>query len=80
MGKNIINKLDLQEYINSLQSLFAREKSISIQGDINIHFKLINEISTYSFKMPPKVTNLDDQIMHLKKQGSLKLYEIYEFV
>ncbi|HIP12982.1 MAG TPA: endonuclease MutS2 [Arcobacter sp.] len=80
MSKNIINKLDLQEYIESLKSLFAREKSISLEGDINIHFKLINEISTYTFKMPPKVNNLDNQIMHLKKKGDLKLYEIYEFV
>ena len=78
--KSIIKKLDLQEYIDSLVSLFAREKSVVLQGDINIHFHLINEISTYSFKTAPKVKNLDTQLIHLKKQGVLKLYEIYEFI
>ena len=39
--QNIINKLDLEDFINSLQGHFAREKSIVLQGDINIHSKLI---------------------------------------
>ena len=57
--QSIIKKLDLVDYIDNLQALFAREKSIVIQGDINIHFSLINEISRYEFKSPPKLSNLD---------------------
>ncbi len=76
----IIKKLDLEDFISNLQGHFAREKSIVLQGDINIHAKLIDEISTYDFKPPKKTTNLDNQINHLKKQGTLKLYELYEFV
>jgi DNA mismatch repair protein MutS2 len=79
MQNDIINKLDLQDYIDTLATFFAREKSIILQGDINIHYKLINEISTYDFKTPQKVQNLSDALMRLKKQGVLKLYEIYEF-
>jgi DNA mismatch repair protein MutS2 len=78
--KEIIKKLDLEDYINNLQGLFAREKPVVLQGDINIHFKLINEISTYDFKTAPKIENLDTQLIHLKKQGVLKLYEIYQFI
>lgn len=78
--KDIIKKLDLEEYINNLSALFARKKSVIIEGDINIHFKLINEISTYDFKTPEEVQNLSNALMHLKKRGDLKLYEIYEFV
>jgi len=80
MEESIINKLDLADYISQMKSLFAREKSIVLQGDINIHFNLINEISTYNFKTPPKIDNLDKQLIHLTKQGVLKLYEIYEFI
>ena len=80
MQNNIIQKLDLEEYINNLTSLFAREKPVAIEGDINIHFKLINDISTYDFKSPSKVSDLSNALMHLKKQGDLKLYEIFEFV
>jgi DNA mismatch repair protein MutS2 len=76
----IVKKLDLEDYINLLESFFAREKSIVLQGDINIHYKLISEIGNYSFKTPKKVKNLDTQLMHIKKQGVLKLDDIYEFI
>ena len=78
--QDIIKKLDLQEYIDKLSANFARQKSVIIQGDINIHFKLINEISVYEFKTPKSVQNLDNAIMKLKKDGSLKLDEINEFI
>jgi DNA mismatch repair protein MutS2 len=78
--QSIIKKLDLEDYINNLKSLFAREKSIVIQGDINIHYPLINEISRYDFKSPPQVLNLDKQLMLLQKQATLKLDEIFEFI
>ena len=78
--QSIIKKLDLVDYIDNLQALFAREKSIVIQGDINIHFSLINEISRYEFKSPPKLSNLDRALALLQKQGVLKLDEIYEFI
>jgi DNA mismatch repair protein MutS2 len=80
MIDDLAKKLDLEEYFNSLSSLFARPKDIILQGDINIHFKLIEEISKYNFKEPKKVIDLTQQINHFKKQGVLKLYEIYEFV
>jgi len=53
--KEIINKLDLEEYLETLQNLFAREKSIILEGDINIHYKLISQISNYDLKPLPKV-------------------------
>ncbi|MFW3398469.1 endonuclease MutS2, partial [Aliarcobacter butzleri] len=60
--------------------LFARDKSIILEGDINIHHKLINELSKFDFKAPPKVEILDSALMHIQKQGTLKNYEIYEFI
>jgi DNA mismatch repair protein MutS2 len=78
--QDIIDKLDLTDYIGTLQSLFAREKPIAIEGDINIHHKLISQLSNYDLKELPKVSNLDSALMHLQKQGDLKLYEVFEFV
>ncbi len=78
--QEIFKKLDLLDYIDSFSKLFSREKSIVLEGDINIHFKLINELSKYDFKEPPKVVNLDTQLVHIQKQGILKVYEIYEFI
>ncbi len=77
---NIINKLDLEDYLTTLQNLFAREKSIILEGDINIHHKLITQISKYDLKELPKVSNLNSALMYLQKQGDLKLYEVYEFI
>lgn len=78
--KNIIKKLDLSDYIDNFSKLFAREKSIILEGDINIHYKLIEELSNFDFNPPKAVENLDSALMHLQKQGVLKIYEIFEFV
>jgi len=78
--KKLINKLDLSEYITSFSKLFAREKSIILEGDINIHYKIISKLSKYNIKEPYKIENLDQQIMHIQKQGVLRVYEIYEFI
>ena len=80
MIETIVKKLDLEEYFLSLEKLFARPKDIVLQGDINIHYKLIMEMGKYNFKEPKKVMNLNEKINNIKKQGVLKLYEIYEFV
>ena len=78
--KDIIKKLDLEEYIQILKNLFAREKSIILEGDIKIHHKLIDEISKYELKPLPNVEHLEGALNYLQKQGDLKLYEIYEFI
>ncbi|MDX4037359.1 endonuclease MutS2 [Aliarcobacter skirrowii] len=78
--ENLIKKLDLSDYITSFSKLFARDKSIILEGDINIHYKLIDELGRFDFKAPLSVENLDSQLIHLQKQGILKIYEIFEFV
>ncbi len=78
--KSIVSKLDLQEYINHFEKFLSRPKPLFIQGDANLHFQFIQKLSTLDFKAPKEVQNLDTQLMYLKKQGKLKIYEIYEFV
>lgn len=78
--EKLLKQLDLYEYIESFKTLFAREKSIILEGDINIHYKLIEELARFNFNPPTKIDNLDSQLMHLHKQGILKVYEIFEFI
>lgn len=76
----ILEKLDLKNYIDNLRELFARDKGLYIDGDINQNYQFIKEIDSVEFVSPPKVANLDEQLMHIQKFGILKLYEIAEFV
>ncbi len=78
--ENLIKKLDLENHIKSLESLFSREKSVVLEGDINVHYSIINELEKHELKTPMKVENLDGALNYLQKQGNLKLYEINEFV
>ncbi len=78
--QEIFEKLDLQDYIDSFAKLLAREKSVILEGDINLHFRLINELEKFNIKQPPKLENLDTALLHIQKQGVLRSYEIYEFV
>ena len=65
--QNILKKLDLIDYIDSFSKLMAREKSIILEGDINLHHKLINELSKFDIKAPNKIENLDTPLMHIQK-------------
>ena len=78
--QEIIKKLDLSDYIERFNSFLARKKPLYIEGDTRRHLNFIKEISKHDFKPPKEVENLDEKLTHLKKQGTLKLYEIYEFV
>ncbi len=76
----IEKKLDLVNYILNLTSLYSREKDIKIEGDINIHYSIIQELEKHTLKTPPQVQNLNSQFGYLQKQGNLKIYDIFEFV
>lgn len=78
--QDILKKLDLTDYIDTFSKLFAREKSIILEGDINLHYKLINELSKFDFKEPQKIENLDRALVHIQKQGILKVDDIFEFI
>jgi len=76
----IISKLDLANFIETFNSFLARDKPLFMEGDLNLHYNFLQKLSTMEFKAPKEVKNLDKQLMYLKKRGTLKIYEIYEFV
>ena len=77
---SIVSKLDLDAYIASFKKFLAREKPLFMEGDVNLHYRFIQALSAHDFKSPPEVENLDRELMHLKKQGRLRIYEIFAFV
>lgn len=80
MNKDIFSKLDLNDYLDEYKNFLARQKQIILQGDRNIHFKMINLLQNYELKNLPQVQNLEIQLTHLKKLGILRIQEIYEFI
>jgi len=78
--KSIIQKLDLDGYIQQFKQFFAREKPVAMQGDINQHYRYIQALSKVQFPQPKEVPNLDRELSLIKKQGVLSLNEIYAFV
>jgi DNA mismatch repair protein MutS2 len=78
--KTLTQKLDLDTFINNFKNFYARDKAIEMMGDINQHFRYIEALSKVEFPRIKEVPNLDNEIQKLKKQGVLRLEEIYAFV
>jgi DNA mismatch repair protein MutS2 len=78
--KTLTQKLDLDTFINNFKNFYARDKNIEMMGDINQHFRYIEALSKVEFPTIKEVQNLDDELQKLKKQGVLRLEEIYAFV
>lgn len=78
--KSIIQKLDLEGYVQQFKQFLARDKPVAMMGDINQHSRYITSLSNVQFSSPPKVPNLDRQLARIRKQAVLSLDEIYAFV
>jgi len=76
----IEKKLDILNHIENLQALFARDKSVILEGDINLHYAILKDLESFDLKTPLETANLDSALNYLQKQGNIKIYEIYEFV
>jgi DNA mismatch repair protein MutS2 len=77
---SLIKKLDLDIYIETFQKFLARAKDIPMQGDINIHYRYIKELSNVDFTPPKESRALEVELNRLKKQALLSLEDIFEFV
>ncbi len=78
--KDIIQKLDLDGYVQRFENFFARVKPVAMHGDINQHYRHIKALSVLEFPEPSEVPNLDSELARIKKQAILGLDEIYSFV
>ena len=79
--EKLFSKLDLVDYATSFKHFLAREKPLFMEGDANLHYKLIHELLMRDRLKPlPEVPHLDVSLMHLSKLGVLRLSEIFAFV
>lgn len=78
--KSIIQKLDLDGYIEQFKKFLAREKPVAMMGDINQHYRYIEALSKVQFPEPSPVPNLDGELARIKKQAILSIDEIHAFV
>ena len=78
--KSIIQKLDLDRYVDQFKQFLAREKPVTMMGDINQHHRYLQALSKVQFPAPASVPNLDRELARIKKQAVLTLDEIYAFV
>ena len=78
--EKIAKKLDLDSHISALRAYFARDKSIVLQGDRAVHAKFIKEIDSFEMPALPELENMDDLLMRLEKEATLKLDSIYLFL
>lgn len=74
--KNLIDKLDLKDFLTSFEAYFARPKPFFLQGDETFFIAFLKELEKFSLPPLPQVINLDSQLMLLAKFGVLKLNEI----
>lgn len=77
---NLIEQLDLSEHITQFKSFFARETSLYMEGDQELHYRYIKALDAVEFKSPPKVADFTNIKLHLKKHGVLQFSEIFEIV
>jgi len=78
--RDIIQKLDLENYIDKFTSFMAREKSVAMEGDTNNHYRYIKALSSIDLPEFPQIPPLDNILARLSKQGILHLDEIYHFI
>lgn len=76
----LINQLDLRDHINSFKHFFARESSLYIEGDQELHYRYIKALDAVEFKSPPKVADFTNIKLHLSKKGVLLFEQIFEIV
>ena len=67
--KTIIQKLDLDGYVEQFKRFLARDKPVAMMGDINQHYRYIQALSKVQFPLPKEVPNLDRELNLIKKQG-----------
>ena len=79
--EKLFSKLDLNDYVAHFKHFLAREKPLFMEGDSNLHYRLIHELLMRDRLKPlPEVPSLDVALVHLSKLGVLRLQEIFAFV
>jgi DNA mismatch repair protein MutS2 len=77
---SLIQKLDLDGYIERFSSYLARAKTVAMQGDVNQHYRYIEALQATELKPLPELPPLKNQLARLQKQALMSIDDIYSFV
>lgn len=77
---NILNRLDLYEFIEKFYTFLARPKAFYLNGDLAVFKKIIDEMDSINLPNIPNVENIDSALNVLKKSGDISLKEIFNVV
>lgn len=69
----LVSKLGLASYMEALSSYLARKKPLLLQGDINTHYKVLQELDTIALSPMPKIASFALAFKHLSIRGILGL-------
>ncbi len=78
--RSIIQKLDLEGYLQRFQHFLARSKHVAMEGDINQHYRYVKALESIEFPPPPELPVMESPLARLRKQAVLSLDELYAFV
>jgi len=78
--QQIVQKLDLEGYLQRFGHFFSRPKAVAIEGDIYQHHRYIKALESIVFPSPPELPVLESSLARLRKQALLSLDELYAFV
>jgi len=79
-SSDIVQKLDLEGYLQRFEHFLARPKSVVMEGDINQHYRYIKALESIEFPPPKEIPSLSSSLARLRKQAVLPLDELYAFV
>lgn len=75
----LLTKLDLEPFIGSFSSFFARQKPLFMDGDRSLHLRFIKELSKHQFDPPKPIKSLDEELIKLQKAGVLSKESLSHF-
>lgn len=75
----LLAQLDLESFIYKFASLLARPKGFYLQGDLQSHKRIIDELESLTIPPMPRIPNLDKELFILQKFGALRLKDIFAF-
>ncbi len=78
--QHIIQKLDLEGYLQRFEHFLSRPKAVAMEGDIHQHYRYIKALESLLFPPPPELPVLESSLARLRKQAVLSLEELYAFV
>lgn len=79
-AQHIIQKLDLEGYLQRFEHFLSRPKAVAMEGDTHQHYRYIKALESLLFPLPPELPVLESSLARLRKQAVLSLEELYAFV